>query len=674
VPEAVEESQPEDGITSYSEAEEQEDDELPIETKKGSCFRFVDKGPFQIISAVVILVNTVMVFIEMDKPEMGDKFYVANQVTLCFYIFELLCRVLFFGRLFLCGSRWKLAWNMLDVVVVSAGIFDQWILPFIRLEPDSPIYDFILFLRLLRIFRVIKILRVFLESDLSWTERPAFQSFIGGVIAFNALLMGFETDIKWKGWFYIEQVLLLVYVFELSVRLKRDGMFFLSCHNNDIIWNSLDFTIVVSSVVDSWLVPLVGILSRVFVSNKSNAAGSKPKGMSMSQVMMLMRMMRLMRILRLVKLVKSVRPLYILVTGVVAAFQGVLWVLVLTIVVLYAAGILATRLLGHGLIFPPGTQVPEGVWVFKTVPDSMFTLFRVMSGSQSDEEASAIEELMITLPIVKFGFIFFMVTSSWTLLSILTAVVSENMITTTGQQEEELQMASDEEDRQALTQRLRDLFGSIDKTQDGTIALQDIEEFLSDKGNALKTAKVCCVATRNVVDVLRTLGAEGEPVQMETFVNVMVDVGNPVTEQSMRKLESLFKESRRLFDDGANSVAGQIDSWQTDEMKQNASVLRPQRDTSALTTLLHQLTEEQRLSSQALSQLHASFEGLLSSQEELMAQSVESESQMARLEASLVSLDLQCKDALEKCEADVADVKHRFQAELSHRSVITNGK
>merc|ERR1719316_1594864 len=115
------------------------------------------------------------------------------------------------------------------------------------------------------------------------------------------------------------------------------------------------------------MVPIIKILAKK-LTNNHGAHGHEAKGMKLSQVMMLMRMLRLMRILRLVKLVKSVRPLFILVTGVIAAFQGVFWVLVLTIVVLYAAGILATRLLGHGLLFPPGMQVPRGVWVFKSVP------------------------------------------------------------------------------------------------------------------------------------------------------------------------------------------------------------------------------------------------------------------------------------------------------------------
>lgn len=89
---------------------------------------------------------------------------------------------------------------------------------------------------------------------------------------------------------------------------------------------------------------------------------------------------------------------------------------------------------------------------FKTVPDSMFTLFRVMSGAQSDAEAAALDSIMDDIPTFKFAFVFFMVTSSWTLLSILTAVVSENMISTTSGQEKEILLMSEEEDRKRHVQ------------------------------------------------------------------------------------------------------------------------------------------------------------------------------------------------------------------------------
>merc|ERR1719284_707245 len=107
----------------------------------------------------------------------------------------------------------------------------------------------------------------------------------------------------------------------------------------------------------------------------------------------------------------------------------------------------------------------------------MFTLFRVMSGSPSDDEQHAIDTLMEFLPMMKFVFVFFMVTSSWTLLSILTAVVSENMISTTGQQEEEMRLRTFEEERARKAKRLMDVFSAIDWSGDGKIDKEELCHF-----------------------------------------------------------------------------------------------------------------------------------------------------------------------------------------------------
>merc|ERR1719223_1871198 len=99
----------------------------------------------------------------------------------------------------------------------------------------------------------------------------------------------------------------------------------------------------------------------------------------------------------------------------------------------------------------------------------MFTLFRLMSGSSSDVETYSIEVVMAVVPWFKFCFVFFMITSSWTLLSILTAVVSDVMINTSAEQQFEMKLVADEEDRAALVRSLEELFCTIDKDNDGTI-------------------------------------------------------------------------------------------------------------------------------------------------------------------------------------------------------------
>merc|ERR1719261_1655170 len=88
------------------------------------------------------------------------------------------------------------------------------------------------------------------------------------------------------------------------------------------------------------------------------------------------KVLRLMRILRLVRLVKAIRPLYQLAQGIIKAMQAMFWVLVLTMVALYASAILSTRMVGHAMIAKDPEDIPEEVReLFGTVPDSMFTLF-----------------------------------------------------------------------------------------------------------------------------------------------------------------------------------------------------------------------------------------------------------------------------------------------------------
>ncbi|CAJ1375766.1 unnamed protein product [Effrenium voratum] len=529
--------------------DEEEEEELLTSAERKSIFAFVEMWWFHMIVATVIGSNTVSIVMEADTDN-PEKFYWFEQACLLFYVLELLCRICLWKGKFLCGPRRLVFWSLLDMMIVGAGVIDQWALSYVQdLVPEAwakKMVKILSIMKLLRLLRVLKVIGFVLEWDLAWTERPAFQSFIGGVIAVNALLMGCETDINWGGWLVIENVLLIIYVFELMVRLKRLGLHFFSCESPDLTWNLLDLAIVLSSAGDSWAVPLIHVVKKTFSDPKA-AGASKTEassGVNVGQLMMLMRLLRLLRILRLAKLVKSVRPLYILVVSVTAAVQGVVWVLVLTVVTLYAMGILTTRLIGHKMIFDPEEHAEELTAPFRTVPDSMFTLFRVMSGAQSDAEAAALDMIMDDIPTFKFAFVFFMVTSSWTLLSILTAVVSENMISTTSGQEKEILLMSEEEDRKRHVQDLKELFKEINLSGDGVLRERDLARFLQNSQKAQLTAKMCRVPARHVHEVMKTLAINSDVIRMEQFVECLLDVGNPVTEKSTMRLEALHLETR----------------------------------------------------------------------------------------------------------------------------------
>merc|ERR1719379_1987392 len=199
-----------------------------------------------------------------------------------------------------------------------------------------------------------------------------FQLFIMGTIAANSLIMSFESDFPdWAGWFYVEQVLLIIFSFELLVRLRHWGCRFFY-HESDIAWNWLDFIIVFGGIIDQWLMPALNLIETLMGREPQDSA-------QMGDIMTTLRMARLLRILRLVRLVKNIPPLFTLIVGILQAMQGMAWVLVLTAVFLYAFALLCVRLVGHGLLFG-GRAPPEIGEIFPSVPQAMFVLFKVMNG------------------------------------------------------------------------------------------------------------------------------------------------------------------------------------------------------------------------------------------------------------------------------------------------------
>jgi len=196
---------------------------------------------------------------------------------------------------------------------------------------------------------------------------------------------------------------------------------------------------------------------------------------NVGQIMMLLRMARLLRILRLVRLVKNIPPLFNLIVGIAQAMQGMMWVVILTVVLLYAIALVGVKTIGHGMVLGPGA--PEEVkGVFPNVCDSIFVLFKAMNG-----DWGALEPLFEVLPISKLVLCLYTVISTWGILSILTAVVSENMINATdAQRSEQEKLESDEEDRQKEEQ-LRNLFRAIDKDCSTTLSEPEYKKMLKDE-------------------------------------------------------------------------------------------------------------------------------------------------------------------------------------------------
>mmetsp|Transcript_29017 Transcript_29017/g.53224 ORF Transcript_29017/g.53224 Transcript_29017/m.53224 type:complete len:716 (-) Transcript_29017:96-2243(-) len=438
--------------------------------------RWVEEPYFLGIASAVIFLNTITIVLETVNESYEKEFFWIDQFFMAFYIFEICVKWRLWRRRFLCDDSddsSRIRWNWLDLGIVMSGIMDMYIQPMLvhagAIHGRSPTLSKISrFIRFLRLLRILKLVRVFMESDLDWIQEPPFQIFIMSVIGINSIVMGFETDLPdLKCWYTVDSLFLLIFTFELVARLKHEGSAFFH-EPETLAWNYIDLVIVVGGIADIWAMPFIAWVKQTMGVAPSGSSGN------VGQIMMMLRMLRLLRLLRLVRLVRSIPPLFNLVVGIVQAVQGMVWVLVLTASFLYVMALLCVRLFGHGLVFG-GEAPPEVAAIFPSVFQAFFVLFKLMNGDGED-----LEPLWTDMPLTKVFFIFYMVVSTWAILSILTAVVSENMISTTEAARESMEESREAERQKYIDSKLNKLFFEMDKNNSNTLTRAEFMEFLED--------------------------------------------------------------------------------------------------------------------------------------------------------------------------------------------------
>ncbi|NUT34257.1 MAG: ion transporter [Hamadaea sp.] len=211
-------------------------------------------------------------------------------------------------------------------------------------------------------------------------ESRAFQHTITVVILLNAISLGCETS-PWLTERYatvlhvVDVGALAIFVVELALRLfvYRLGFF------RDP-WNVFDLAIVSVALLPA------------------------------SAAFSVLRAMRILRVLRLVSVVPSMRRV---VSALLTALPGMVSIAALLVLVLYVAGVMATKLFSR--------TAPE---YFGNLGESVFTLFQIMTGDGWSEVA---RQIMARQPLAWIFFIAFLVVSAFTVLNLFIAVAVSAM-------------------------------------------------------------------------------------------------------------------------------------------------------------------------------------------------------------------------------------------------------
>jgi len=192
---------------------------------------------------------------------------------------------------------------------------------------------------------------------------------------------------------------------------------------------------------------------------------------------------RVLWLVRFVRLVQIVPALNELAHGIFDALQGLFWVLVFVLLLLYALAIVCTRLIGHAELDILGYSVeeesPEAQEVralFSSVCKSMFILFQVMSAWS----LKPLIPLFELVPATRIGFSLFYIYAGWTLLAVMTGTVSFTMIALKSKIMSE-DLLREEERRQHVGEVLQDIFERLDEDGNGELTSEELQFMLKSR-------------------------------------------------------------------------------------------------------------------------------------------------------------------------------------------------
>jgi len=501
---------------------------------------------YQVSTAGLLLVNLAVVSVEVAvQGAVHDTCQVLDEVFFMLLITEYSLRIAHRGCRIFWQDKQERTCNLIETATVFIGFLQYFVLPSFMKKEHLRYIGILSYFRLSRVFRLLRL------SSFVWTGDDWFQYLSGGVICLNAAVLGFETDSPAAAWWWVNQGILCFFVFEIMVRLRLEGCKNFFTSEEELFWNWMDFTIVLLGVFDLWAIP---ISSMLFGTSTTSGFG---------RLVLLVRMLRMLRILRLLKLVKAVRPLYSLALGVTQAMQSIFWVLVFLVVTLYAFAILATRTIGHAKFIQEDSDLPPASReLFGSMWDSMFALFSIMN----QQNWEAMGPLLDKIPAIKPVYVLFTICSTWALLSVLTGVVSDNMMSVREQQSQKDEEAV-EERRIWLARWLRGVFAAADKDGSMTLERAEYRELLKSPFHLKRLQQVAKVPMQDLMQMFDILDVDHNGlIEFQEFLVGFEWLNEPISGKSLLRLGHEIRTSSKAVEGLLNSLSESMDGLRTRQL------------------------------------------------------------------------------------------------------------
>lgn len=526
------------------DATNDQDDDLALDKPPGPrSLYWVEGQVFSLTSMLVVFMNIIVMSCEkIWKPyaKITEELWWADQAFLLFYCVELGLKAVLWREKFLCGSITRIWANWLDVVIVGASFLEQVILPLCHLQVAGGNLSILRGFRLFRFARIFRICGNLRKSIKGLDENEWFTMFIMGVICVNCITMGVQIDYPDLGvWIYFENLFLVIFVFEIIVRLNHWGSFFF--YNQNWCFNNLDFLIVAGGVADQWLLPTASLIS-------IETGGHAIHASSLGNAVNILRMLRLIRLLRLVRLMRSITPLYQLLMGIIDAMQGMMWLLLLTIAVIYVIALVCIKLWGRGGLRLHEHEPHDVLDVFPNTRITMWILFMAMNG-----DPSGMQPLFDTHPETLLFAAAYMVFSSFAILSVLTGVVADKMATAAEENQTEhdsLESAQKEDKARELMEKI---FEDATKGKEQFMTKEEFESATADEDMMLELAEATGFEQDEIQDsfgslckdVRETAAGPIPSASKDDFMNGLLGGKSTANELSIHRIEKHLADIKR---------------------------------------------------------------------------------------------------------------------------------
>jgi voltage-gated sodium channel len=280
---------------------------------------------------------------------------------------------------------------------------------------------------------------------------PTFEIFTAVVIMANVVVIGMETEHPEMAeyWQKVQLVFLGFFAVEVTLRIFAEGVlagveldpprcvacaFFQGPFQ--LLGNHFDFAVVVLGCADAAMMSL-------HMSKKGGVSG----------LFTLLRCLRILRILRMLRVVRTLAPnSYRLLEALVKAFQVLRWILILFVVIIVLSAVVYTNVARDFVDDPEVTEEIQLFWggVFR----SCISLFQVVT---LDDWATITNCITRHSVWIYLSMVVFIILTSFTVMSLLTGVISDNVIETAAEEEDENKRKA-ARDRMLFAEALRALY------------------------------------------------------------------------------------------------------------------------------------------------------------------------------------------------------------------------